>query len=120
VIVWSIPVALGFLALGTTWADQRRAGSRMARLVDTASDRSFGIFLAHPYLIWIILLFWNGPLHDAFPSPWLSVVLYVMVVVGTVLLIEILRRTPLSLAFTGRPYRSGSKRRAAAGRSGHR
>lgn len=114
VIVWSIPVALAFLAVGTAWADRRRAGSRFARLVDTASDRSFGIFLAHPYLIWVILLAWGGWLRAVFPGPVTSVVVYVLVVVGTVALVEILRRTPLSLPLTGRPYRS--RRRAAVRR----
>lgn len=102
--VWSVPVILGFLALGTKWADQRVAGSRMARLVDTASDRSFGIFLAHPFLIWLLLLAGGGWLQKTIPSPWLSPVLYVMVVVATVALIEVLRRTPLSLPLTGRPF----------------
>lgn len=106
VIVWSVPVALAFLAIGTAWADRRVAGSRSARLVDTASDRSFGIFLAHPFLIWVLLLAFDGWLPRTIPSPWLSVVLYVLVVIGTVVLVEILRRTPLSLALTGRPYRS--------------
>lgn len=113
-IVWSIPVALGFLALGTKWADQRVAGSRVARLVDTASDRSFGIFLAHPYLIWLLLLADGGWLGKTIPSPWLSPVLYVLVVVGTVLLIELVRRTPLSLPLTGRPYRSRRARAVAS------
>jgi peptidoglycan/LPS O-acetylase OafA/YrhL len=103
-LVWSVPVILGFLALGTGWADQRVAGSRMARLVDTASDRSFGIFLAHPFLIWLLLLAGGGWLTKAIPSPWLSPVLYVMVVVTTVALIEVLRRSPLSLPLTGRPF----------------
>ena len=113
-IVWSVPVILGFLALGTKWADQRVAGSRMARLVDTASDRSFGIFLAHPYMIWLLLLAGGGWLAKTIPSPWLSPVLYVLVVVTTVALIEIVRRTPLSLALTGRPYRSRKAKAAAA------
>ncbi|AMM20541.1 hypothetical protein AX769_10770 [Frondihabitans sp. PAMC 28766] len=111
-IVWSVPVILGFLALGTKWADQRVAGSRMARLVDTASDRSFGIFLAHPYMIWLLLA-GGGWLAKTIPSPWLSPVLYVLVVVTTVALIEIVRRTPLSLALTGRPYRSRKTKAAA-------
>lgn len=104
-IVWSVPVILGFLAVGTKWADQRVAGSRMARLVDTASDRSFGIFLAHPLMIWLLLLAGGGWLADTIPSPWLSVVLYVLVVIATVALVEIVRRTPLSLPLTGRPFR---------------
>lgn len=113
VIVWSIPVALAFLALGTAWADTRVAGSRMARLVDTASDRSFGIFLAHPLLIWLLLIAGGGWLRSTFAAPWLSVVLFVLVVVGTVALVEALRRTPLSLALTGRPFRSRASKREA-------
>ena len=54
----------------------------------------------------MLLLAFDGWLPRMIPSPWLSVVLYVLVVVGTVLLVEILRRTPLSLALTGRPFHS--------------
>ena len=112
VIVWSIPVGLVFLVIGAAWADRRRPDSRSARLVDTATDRSFGIFLAHPLLIWFLLWVGGGWIAHTLPYPLLSPVLYVLVVVGTVLLVEILRRTPASLALTGRPFRA----RDAAGR----
>ncbi|RKR74508.1 acyltransferase [Frondihabitans australicus] len=110
VLVWSVPVILGFLALGTKWADQRVAGSRFARLVDTASDRSFGIFLAHPFFIWLLLLAGGGWITHTIPDGPRAVVLYVLVVLCTVAFIEILRRTPLSLPLTGRPFRSGRKK----------
>ncbi|WP_243063013.1 acyltransferase [Humibacter sp. RRB41] len=104
VIVWSVAVGLGFLAIGTWWADRRRKESFMARTVDLASDRSFGIFLAHPMVIWVLLWVGDDWLEHTVPTPWLTLVTYVLVIIGAVLITEIARRTPLSLALTGRRY----------------
>ena len=102
---WSIAVALGFLAIGGYWADRRVAGSRFSRLVDIASDRSFGIFLSHPLVIWLALLVGDGLLARTVPRPWLLPVTYLIVITGAILVTELARRTPVSLALTGRPYR---------------
>jgi peptidoglycan/LPS O-acetylase OafA/YrhL len=106
VIVWGIAVSLGFLAVGTWWADRRRIGSLTARFVDTASDRSFGIFLAHPMFIWVLLWVGDDWLERTVPTPWLTLVTYILVILGAVLVTEAARRTPLSLALTGRRFSS--------------
>lgn len=112
--VWSTVVFVGFLAVGATWADRRVAGSRLAKVVDYASDRSFGIFLSHPLVIWL-LLYGSSPLEALVPRPWLTLVTYLLVVVLSVAITEAFRWTPLSVPLTGRP--SLASRRARAARS---
>lgn len=101
-IVWSAGIGLGFLALGTWWADRRDPRSRLARGVDEASDLSFGIFLAHPLAIWLLL--WPGGwVLATIPRPLLTLVAYIAVVIGATAISFVARRTPLSLALAGRP-----------------
>ncbi|WP_144758251.1 acyltransferase [Curtobacterium sp. 9128] len=111
-VVWSTVVFVAFLAIGAAWADRRDPGSRLARAVDYASDRSFGIFLSHPLVIWL-LLYGASPLEALVPKPWLTLVTYVLVVVLSVAITELFRWTPLSVPLTGRPSLSSRKARAA-------
>lgn len=110
--VWSTAVFVGFLAIGARWADRRRPGSPVARFVDYASDRSFGIFLSHPFLIWI-LLYGDSWLEAVVPRPWLTLVTYLLVVVLSVAVTEAFRWTPLSVPLTGRPSLASRARRQA-------
>ncbi|MBF4608307.1 acyltransferase [Curtobacterium sp. VKM Ac-1393] len=110
--VWSTAVFVGFLAIGARWADRRRPGSPVARFVDYASDRSFGIFLSHPFLIWI-LLYGDSWLEAVVPRPWLTLVTYLLVVVLSVAVTEAFRWTPLSVPLTGRPSLASRGRRRA-------
>ncbi len=110
--VWSTAVFVGFLAVGARWADRRRPGSPVARFVDYASDRSFGIFLSHPLLIWI-LLYGDSWLEAVVPRPWLTLVTYLLVVVLSVAVTEAFRWTPLSVPLTGRPSLASRARRQA-------
>ncbi|GAA1873681.1 acyltransferase [Pseudonocardia ailaonensis] len=90
-IVWSVAVVAGFFTLGTVW--------RVPRVIDLASERSFGVFLVHPAILWALTV--AGTVL-ALPSPWSSVVAYLAAVAGSLLVVEILRRTPLSLPLTGK------------------
>ncbi len=110
--VWSTAVFVGFLAIGARWADRRRSGSPVARFVDYASDRSFGIFLSHPFLIWI-LLYGDSWLEAVVPRPWLTLVTYLLVVVLSVAVTEAFRWTPLSVPLTGRPSLASRAQRRA-------
>lgn len=101
-VIWAVCVGLGFLAYGTWWADRRTTGSRSARFVDLASDRSFGIFLSHPLVLWILLWAGDGFVEDTVPKPWLTPVTYVIVVVVAFGIADLARRTPLSLPLAGR------------------
>ncbi|WP_396288525.1 acyltransferase [Curtobacterium sp. KT1] len=113
--VWSTAVFVGFLAIGARWADRRRPGSPVARFVDYASDRSFGIFLSHPFLIWI-LLYGDSWLEAVVPRPWLTLVTYLLVVVLSVAVTEAFRWTPLSVPLTGRPSLASRASRQARSR----
>jgi peptidoglycan/LPS O-acetylase OafA/YrhL len=109
-MVWSLAVGLAFLAIGTIWADRRKPGGRFARAVDLASDRSFGIFLVHPLVLWFLLWIGNGWLTHVIPRPWLTLVMYLAVVAGSIAVVEVARRSPLSLGLTGRPFHSARTR----------
>lgn len=107
--VWAAALVLAFLAVGTWWADRRRPDGWGTRVVDRASDRSFGIFLAHPFVLWLLLLIGDGWIARVVPTPWLTLVVYVVVVFGAFGITELARRTPASLPLTGRPFRAGMK-----------
>jgi peptidoglycan/LPS O-acetylase OafA/YrhL len=109
VIVWGVAVAFGFLAIGTFWADRRKPNGFGTKFVGVASDRSFGIFLSHPLFIWIILWIGNDWFERTIPKPWLTLVVYLLVIACAIGLTELMRRTPLSLALTGRPFRQKPK-----------
>ncbi len=104
VMIWGVAVCFAFLALGTVWADRRRPGGFGTRFVTVASDRSFGIFLSHPLVLWVLLWAGDAWLQKNVPTPWLTLVVYILVVTGAILVAEAARRTPLSLALTGRRF----------------
>jgi peptidoglycan/LPS O-acetylase OafA/YrhL len=79
-----------------------------------ASDRSFGIFLSHPFFVWFLLWVGDDWLESTVAKPWLTLVTYLAVIVGAILVTEVFRRTPLSLPLTGRPFRQKPKNQAAA------
>jgi peptidoglycan/LPS O-acetylase OafA/YrhL len=113
-VLWSAAVFVGFLTIGAAWADRRRPDSALARVVDYASDRSFGIFLSHPFMIWI-LLYGDSWLEAVVPRPWLTPVTVVLVLVLSVAVTEVFRWTPLSVPLTGRPSRARRRTGRTAG-----
>lgn len=100
-IPWSVAVVAAFLALGTAWTE-RRAGGPASRFVEGASDRSFGVFLVHPAILWALTVAGATSPAAQLAPPWSSVAAYVVTVIGSLALVEVLQRTPLSLALTGR------------------
>jgi peptidoglycan/LPS O-acetylase OafA/YrhL len=103
-MVWSVAVGLGILAIGSFWAERRRPGGRLAKAIEFGSDRSFGIFLSHPMVLWLLLWVGNAWWPRTIPRPWLTLVTYIVVLAGATLIADIARRTPLSLPLTGRPF----------------
>ena len=108
-VPWCIAVIAALFTLGVTWAARRGAGPG-SRVVEISSERSFGVFLIHPMVLWAVTL---GP------SAWLStkvsalcstVVAFVATIVVSLLVVEVLRYSPLCLVLTG-------KRRAPRGRA---
>lgn len=93
-------------ALGQHWADTYRVRTpRFDRAVKYASNRSFSVFLCHAIFIFFIL----RPMKDGQPwinslgSPWAPILMYIGVIAGSLMLVEILRRLPGSSYLTGRP-----------------
>jgi peptidoglycan/LPS O-acetylase OafA/YrhL len=103
-MVWAVCVGLGFLAFGTWWADRRDPTSRSARWVDVVSDRSFGIFLSHPLVLWVLLWIGGGWVDATIPKPWLTPFAYVIVVLVAFVIADLSRRTLLSLPLAGRRF----------------
>jgi peptidoglycan/LPS O-acetylase OafA/YrhL len=101
-IPWFLTVIAAIYAFTTWWAGRRREGGRGARVVSWAANRSFGIFLVHPFALALL-----GPVipvvAEHFGAPWLSVLLYVATIASTIVIVEVLRRLPGSRALTGRP-----------------
>lgn len=103
-------IAAGVLAylVGTRWAEGPR---RHQRAIEVLSDASFGIYLAHPLVLQILLDYAGfGNQGQALPPMTATVVAYVITAVGATLISLAARRTPLSLALSGRPWRHQAKR----------
>ncbi|WP_432992674.1 acyltransferase [Dactylosporangium sp. CA-233914] len=109
VVVESVAVAWAFLACGVAWQRRRAPGRRLVR---SASDASFGVYLAHPLLLQGLLAVCaaTGLTAVAQRQPGPLVTAVAMAVVPLVYLacwaaVAVALRTPLSLALTGRPRR---------------
>ncbi len=109
ILVWATAIGLGFLALGARYADRRTPGGRLDRALATGSDVSFGVFLVHPLAIFLALDIGSGFFRQVLQDPLRQLVLYVVVVAASVGFSYLVRRTPLSLPLTGRPWRRPSR-----------
>lgn len=108
ILLWGTAVAFGFLAFGSWWEQRRRPGSLSARSVAFASDISFGVYLVHPLVLWLLLSVGpdgHGWVPTVVPRPWLTLVVYLAVVAVSVTFVAVARRTRASLPLTGRPRR---------------
>ncbi|MFF2551160.1 acyltransferase [Nocardia sp. NPDC058058] len=100
--LWFVAITVGLYLLGTRWAARRQQHDRLARIVRYGADRSFGVFLIHPFMLELltpVLL----PLASSIGRFWLTIVLYLGVVAGSLAGTAVLRRSPVSLYLTGRP-----------------
>jgi len=109
-IAETLAFAWGLLATGLRWSDRRAPGRR--RLAAACADCSFGIYLVHPLVLQGLLIVAAHagvltPLRHA-PAA-IEVVVLLGVVVPVIYAVSwvlafVLRRTPLSLVLTGRPW----------------
>jgi peptidoglycan/LPS O-acetylase OafA/YrhL len=102
-LIWSVAAIAGLVALSTLWTERRRDGDRTTRTLAVLSDRSFGVFLVHPAVLWVVLWADGHWLPNHLGAPWLTFVAYLFTVVGALAATEVFRRIPVSLALTGRP-----------------
>lgn len=102
--------ALGLLyLLGTRWASgPRKRQSTIAVL----SDASFGVYLAHPLILELLTEHGLGNAGQIMTPGLATVLALAGAIVGGLAVTLAARRTPLSLALAGRPWRTS---RAAAG-----
>ncbi len=116
VVAESMAVIAAQLALGLWVAEH--AGTRSRRWLRTSAEVSFGVYLAHPLLYQGLLaaldaVGWRKGLRNLPAGVGLTVVL-VVIVPGIYVLAApgagLARRTPLSMALTGRRCRPGRDR----------
>lgn len=110
-LLWAAAAIAALFQVGRRYAATRERNA-LRQVVRVASDRSFGIFLVHPMIIWFVGMAVDPWLHTHVANPWRTALMYVLVVVGAVLATEVLRRSPVSLVLTGRPM-IGRAREAA-------
>jgi len=98
---WVVAVVAGFALLGLGWAAGR--DGRSPRWVTWASERSFGVFLVHPVILFVLTVEGaSAPLADL-PRPLPTVGVYLVAVGGSLALVALIRRTPLRMPLTGKP-----------------
>ena len=100
-VPWCVAVMTALFALGVTWAARRGAGLG-SRAVEISSDRSFGVFLVHPLVLWTLTLgpaAWLSRQVSALCSTVLAIAAIVLV---SLLVVEVLRHSPLSMVLTGK------------------
>ncbi|MFT4127455.1 MAG: acyltransferase [Gordonia sp. (in: high G+C Gram-positive bacteria)] len=98
--MWAyVAIIVMLYSIGSVWMERRTPGSIIDRLMRTASDRSFGIYLAHVLALYALLPQAATPSIHALPRVLLA---YLLTVALTIFLVETLRRSPISLITTGR------------------
>jgi peptidoglycan/LPS O-acetylase OafA/YrhL len=94
--------------VGSRWAagPRRRQG-----LIELLSDASFGVYLAHPLVLQFLVDYAGfGNQNQRMPALLATAMAYVITAGGATALSLALRRTPLSLLLSGRPWRANVKR----------
>ncbi|HEY6423839.1 MAG TPA: acyltransferase [Pseudonocardiaceae bacterium] len=100
-VPWCVAVITALFALGVAWAARRGAGPG-SRIIEIGSDRSFGIFLVHPMVLWALTL---GPvewLSTHVPALGSTIIAIAATIAGSLLVVEVLRHSPFSMALTGK------------------
>lgn len=105
-----VAAVLVVYVIGSRWSAGPR---RHQRLIELLSDASFGVYLAHPLILQLLLNYAGlGNQGQRLPPAVASIVAYVVTAGGATALSLAVRRTPLSLALSGRPWRAGVKRQS--------
>jgi peptidoglycan/LPS O-acetylase OafA/YrhL len=86
--------------IGSTWAAGRRRG---ARAMKEASDLSFGVYLAHPLVLDLLLTHGLAAGSSALAAPVAAAFAIGGTIIGSTAIAWVARRSAFSLALTGRP-----------------
>ena len=100
-VPWCIAVITALFALGVAWAARKGTGLG-SQAIRIGSDRSFGVFLVHPMLLLAWMLGPYGWLSARMPAVLSAMLAFAAVVSASLLLVEIFRRSPVSLVLTGK------------------
>jgi peptidoglycan/LPS O-acetylase OafA/YrhL len=108
----ALAVTLLLYLAGTAWLTGTDRGL-LARAVDLGSLRAFGVYAAHPLVIWLLGFSFTPTVLELIPYAAVRTpVLLLVVYAATLLLVEVLLRTPLSKLLVARdrlrPTRPGS------------
>jgi peptidoglycan/LPS O-acetylase OafA/YrhL len=103
--------AIVLYMIGCRWAAGPR---RQAALVATLSDVSFGVYLAHPLILQILLDHGLGNTGQRMAPVLATLIGFAGAVAGGTAISLIARRTPLSLALTGRRRTQPARREIPA------
>ena len=95
-----LAAAILLYLVGCRWAAGRQRGRAT---IDTLSDASFGVYLAHPLVLQLLLDHGFANNGQRIPAVVATVVGLVVAMAGGAGLSVLFRHTPLSLALTGRP-----------------
>jgi peptidoglycan/LPS O-acetylase OafA/YrhL len=98
-----LSAAILLYLLGSRWASGPR---RSVATIALLSDASFGVYLAHPLVLQLLLDHGLGNSRQAIPAALATVVGILAAGVGGLAIALAARRTPLSLLLTGRPRKS--------------
>jgi peptidoglycan/LPS O-acetylase OafA/YrhL len=93
--------------LGSRWASGPR---RSVATIALLSDASFGVYLAHPLVLQLLLDHGLGNSGQAIPAAAATILGILAAAAGGLAIVLAARRTPLSLLLTGRPRKSGAPR----------
>ncbi len=97
-----VAAAIVLYIVGTRWASgPMRHQAKIAAL----SDASFGVYLAHPLVLVLLLDHGFGNTDQLLPAPLATVIAAVVAAAGGAAVALAARRTPLSLFLAGRPRR---------------
>jgi peptidoglycan/LPS O-acetylase OafA/YrhL len=99
-----VAAALALYVMGLRWTDRRPPGGtdRASRVVATASTISFGVYLAHPLVLGVLLAHGLSNGHQVVPAPAATLLALAGALTGAAALSLVAVRTPLSLPLTGR------------------
>jgi peptidoglycan/LPS O-acetylase OafA/YrhL len=96
----SIAALIGLYLAGTGWVNRGRPG---ANLMTRASDLSFGVYLAHPLVLEVLLYLGLGNGDQRLPAPLATGLAMIGAATGAVAIAVVARRSRFTLALTGRP-----------------